>query len=301
MVSLEDKKSYLNDIRESPKIRAFHDLLIEKPIFSSLGESLNETEEIFFGVIGSIQTNNQELFEQFYNRKNKSNPKKESPSPFVNDDFLIFCLLLGILKFGLNTDWIKGIISIRSRNLITITFENILNGNYYSKDNLQEILLIYFLFNSQTLITNDFLTTAFKSINENISLFEDKSDFYKLCSIRAYDFIIELKESPDGSEINLLKDFNSKFIKRVKILSFIIRTSAFILFLYTLLKILIKIPSINVFFEKYDPIFTTLGILGISVLGNYIPKIKEKSYKILLQLFGYPLDLIQKLDKKQSE
>ena len=75
------------------------------------------------------------------------------------------------------------------------------------------------IINDPSLITNDFLNTTFKSISENTTLFESKSDFQILCAIRAYDLIIELKEASDGSEINLLKEFNAIFIKRIKILS----------------------------------------------------------------------------------
>lgn len=300
MVSLEDKKSYIVEVRESSKMRAFHDLITDKSILHTQSESLNETDEIFFGIIGSIQTDNKELFEYFYNKKNKSNPSKESPSPFVNDDFLIFCLIVSILKFNLNTNWIKNIVSIRSRTPITITFENLLDGNFHSKSNLQEIVLMYFQLNNRTLITNNFLTTTFKSISENINLFENKSDFHKLCSIRAYELIIELKESPTGSKIALLTEFNSKFIRRVRMLALVLQTLAFILFLYCFVQLLSKFPSFKVFFEKYDPIFTIMGILGLSVLGNFIPKLKEKSYEVLLRLFGYPMGLIKKLGKKEN-
>ena len=176
MVSLENRSNYLLRINESAKLSAFNNLLLNKSIVIP-SEELNESDEIYFGLVDAIQTKNQTAFESFYNRKSKSNPSKESPSPFVNDDFLIFCLTVGIMKFGLDQRWIKNIISLRSRTPITITLENIVNENIYSKSNLPEIILMYFKLNNQALIANAFLTIAFKSISDNIAIFESKSDF----------------------------------------------------------------------------------------------------------------------------
>ena len=294
MVSLESKISYLSRINETPKLKAFHSFLLNDTVVSPNGQDLNESDEAFFGLITAIQSNNKEAFESYYNKKNKSNPNKESPSPFVNDDFLIFCLIVGITRFDCDKTWIKNIVSLRSRNAITITLDNIITENYYSRSILPEIVLIYFQLNSQALITNDLLTTTFKNISDNITLFEGKSDFHILCSIRAYDIIIELKVAPNGSEVALLRQFKAAFQKRIKFLAFVIQTIALIAFFYGLVKLLSLLPDIKKFFEAYDPIFTISGVLGFSIVGNLIPTIKRMTYEMLLRLFGYPKDLIEK-------
>lgn len=301
MVSLENKATYLLRINEIPKLTAFNNLLLDRTISLTTKQDLNESDEIYFGILRAIQSNDKTAFDIHYNKKKKSNPSKDSPSPFVNDDFLIFCLIVGIVKFNCDRSWIKNIISIRSRNTITITLEDILNENYYNKSNLPEIVLMYFQLNNQTLITNDFLNTTFKSIYNNSNLFENKSDFQIICAIRAYALIIELKETPDGSEVNLLKEFNSKFLQRIKVLTWIIQTVVLILFLYVLVKLLYYVPSAKIFFDQYDPVFTVIGILGLSLLGNIIPALKRKSYEMLLRIFGYPNELIKELHKKESK
>lgn len=298
MVSLENRTDYSLRINESQKLTAFNNLLLNKSIASLQNQELNESEEIYFGLVNAICSSDKAAFENYYNKKNKSHPSKESPSPFVNDDFLVFCLIVGITKFGLDKSWIKSIVSIRSRSAITITLENILNEDYNSKSNLYEIVLMYFQLNDSSLITNALLNDAFRSISENTALFENKSDFQILCAIRAYDLIIELKEAPDGSEIYLLKQFNSKFLKRVKILTWIIQTTVMILFLIGLMKLFFYIPLIKELFNDYDPLF---GILGLSILGNFIPVIKKKSYEILLRIFGYPKALVIEFNKKESK
>jgi len=301
MVSLKNKTDYSLRIKESPKLSAFNNLLLNKAIVLPKKQDLNDSDEIYFGLVNAIHTKEKSTFENYYNKKNKSHPSKESPSPFVNDDFLIFCLIVGISKYGLDKSWIKNIVSIRSRNAITITLENILNENYYSKSNLSEIVLMYFQINNPSLITNDFLNNAFKSINENTALFESKSDFQILCSIRAYDLIIELKEAPDGSEINLLKQFNSIFLKRINLFSWFIQTTFLVALLYSAIELISFTPATKEFFDKIGSVLKLFGLVGLSQLGNLVPFIKRISYKTLLRIFGYPKELSKGLHKKEGK
>jgi hypothetical protein len=300
MVSLENRTDYSLRINESHKLTAFNNLLLGKDIVSFQKEDLNESDEIYLGLVNGIHSNDQAAFENYYNKKNKSHPSKESPSPFVSDDFLIFCLIVGITKFRLNNSWIKTIVSIRSRNAITITLENILNENYYSKSNLYEIVLMYFQLNNPSLITNDFLNNTYKSIVENTTLFDSKSDFQILCAVRAYDLIIELKVSPEGSEINLLKEFNSSFLKRIKILSWFIQTVLLVALLYATIELISFKPTVKEFFDKIGSVLKIFGLFGISQLGNIFPIIKRKSYETLLRILGYPKALVKEVHKKEG-
>lgn len=301
MVSLENRTDYSLRISESPKLTAFNSLLLNKTITVPNEQDLNESDAIYFGLINAIQMSDRAAFENFYNKKNKSNPSKESPSPFVNDDFLIFCLIIGITKFDLDKSWIKNIISIRSRSASTITFENLLNGNYYSKSNLFEVVLMFFQLNNSTLITADFLNDAFKSITTNNTLFESKSDFQILSALRAYDSIILLKESPDGSEISLLKQFNKTFLTRVKVFAWFIQTAILVIILYAFMKMISINPDMKVLFDKIGSVLKILALVGLSQLGNLLPVLKSKSYEILLRLVGYPKELISRLDKSEKK
>ncbi len=298
MVSLENRMTYSLRINESPKLAAFKNLLSNTPILLSQGQAFSESEEIYFGIVNAIQRNDKSAFENYYNKKSKSNPSKESPSPFVNDDFLIFSLVVGVRKFGILRDWIKKIISIRPKNLITKTFESILNEDYYSTSNLPEIVLMFLQLTNQSLITNDFLNFTFKRINENTTLLESRSDFQILCAINAYDFIVLLKEAPGGSEISLLKTFNSKFTQRAKILSWILQVFLFIGLLYGLLKLPLYSPAAIDFIDKYRYVFTVLGALGVTFLGNQLGIIRRKSQELTMMMFGYPKGLIEKSENK---
>jgi hypothetical protein len=212
----------------------------------------------------------------------------------VYDDFLIFCLIVGIIKFEEDKTWIKNIISLRSRSLITNTLENILTENYFSTKNLPEIVLMFLQINNQPLINNNILNAAYKSISDNSLLFESKSDFHILCSLRAYDLVIELKEAPDGSEMKLLKEFNVKFLKRIKLLSWFVQSIFLILVFYAAFEIVSRYPSVKTFVDRIGSVLKVLGILGLSQLGNLFPVVKKISYEILLKLFGYPSSLIER-------
>lgn len=298
MVSLENRMTYLSRINESPKLAAFNDLLLNRTIVQPLRNEISESDEIYFGIITAIQSNEKMAFEKQYNKKNKSKPGKESPPPFVNDDFLIFSIIMGISKFNIDNSWIKSIVEIRSRNPITITLDNLIEENYTSTSNLPEIVLMFLKIINQKLVTNTLLNFTFQKINENTALFESKSDFQILCAIHAYDSIVQLKEAPEGSEIQQLKSFSSSFVKRTKFLSWILQLSLFILFFYCLLKMPLYSPEIIEAINKYGYIFTIAGALGFTLVGNQLDFISQKSHKLTMKLFGYPEELIIKSENK---
>lgn len=297
MVSIIDRVSYMERIKESLKLKVFHHFLLGKEIASLSSTNVSETDEQFFKILSAIQTNNKTAFEEIYAKKSKSNPTKETPAPFVNDDYLIFCLIIGIHKFGIDKTWIKNILSIRNRNVITITLENILNENFASTSNQAEIVLVFLEICNQSKISNDLLNVAYKSITENTTLLENKNDFQILCALIAYDLIIYQKEASDGSEITALKNFNQSFKTRIKILSWILQAAIFFILIYGLFKLPIYSPKTKEFLDKYDYISSLLGLLGMSgltFLSNQIPFFKNKSKELLMRLFGYPKELIKK-------
>lgn len=293
MVSLENKISYLNRIGDSPKLAAFNQLLTGKTIVQPISNDVSKSDEIYFGIISAIQTNDKSTFEKHYGKKSKSNPSKESPAPFVNDDFLIFSIILGVAKFNIDKAWIKYIVSIRSKNPITTTLDNLLAENYYSTSNLPEIVLMFLQNINQSLITNDFLNSTFKKINENTALLESKSDFQILCAIHAYNSIILLKKAPEGSEIQLLKSFDSRFVQRMKVLSWVMQLLILAGIIYGLLKLPKYSPETVNLIDDYGFAFTILGALGFTFFGNQLGFIRRKTHELTMRLFGYPKGLIK--------
>ena len=294
MVSLENKIGYQNRIGNSPKLSAFDHLLSNNSVILPDRNDLSETDEIYFGIVSAIQRNDKDAFDKYYRKKSKSNPNKESLAPFVNDDFLVFSIILGVTKFKIDKAWIKYIVSIRSRNPITTTLDNLLAENYYSTSNLPEIVLMFLQHINQALITNDFLNSTFEKINENTSLLESKSDFQILCAIHAYNSIILLKIAPEGSEIQLLKSFDSRFVKRMKVLSWVMQ----LLILTGIISGLLKLPDYSPeaikIINDYGFVFTILSALGFTFFGNRLGSIRKRTHESTMRLFGYPKGLIKK-------
>lgn len=282
----------MDRVNESPKLKAFHRFLLGKEI-RSMSNNISDLDEQFFKIISSIQTNNKTAFSEIYHKKSKSNPRKDSPAPFVNDDYLIFCLIIAVTKFSIDKTWIKNIISIRNRNASTITFENLLNENYSSTSNQSEVVLVFLNLCTPSLINNNLINTAFKSIIENTKLLESRNDFQILCAIRAFDLVIELKEANGGNEIAAIKKFNQKFKERIKILSWLIQAGVFFFLIYILFRLPIYSPETIKFIEQYNFVFTIIGVSGFTLIGNQIPYIKVKSQELLMRLFGYPKELIK--------
>lgn len=300
MVSLEKIFGFQARIETTSKLKAFNNLLLAKPIHCPLEEQ-NEIEQIYYGILESIIINDKDKFEEFYNRKNKSNPSKESPSPFVNDDFLIFSLIVGIVKYNIEPSWIKKIISLRTRSPLTITLENLVTENYFSKSNLPEIVFIYLQLNKPELINPEFSNTVLKSIFENTNLFESKSDFHIICTLRSYELILELKDSLQGSDVSLLKSFNKQFVSRIKIFAWIIQTIVMISLIYYAFKLITLNTDIKALIDKIGSVLKFLGMFGLSQLGNILPAVKNISLKLSLKLFGYPSTLAQReLNKTKS-
>lgn len=285
MVLIERRLDIISRINESPILIAFNNLLLGESIYIPDSEDLSEIDKIYYNTLIAFQTNNKSLFEEYYNIKRKSNPNKESPPPFVNNDFFIFSLLIGIIKFNIDKTWIQNVLSIRNRTPITITFENILNEDYISKSNLKEIILIYLYLNKNENLTNDLLTNTYQHISNNTEqIFNEKNDFYILCSLRAYDLIIEQKEYSHSLLI-----FQIQFLQRIKYLSWIVQTGVFVILLFGVVQLISLVPSIKDFFERFDPI---LGVLGLSIGGNFVNPFRRLTYTLIARLLGYPKNLL---------
>lgn len=109
MVSLENRMGYLARVSENAKLSAFNDFLLGEVNHIAPNHNSNGSEEIFYGVLKAIRNNSKNDFESYYNKKSKSKPSKGSPAPFVNDDFLIFSFIVGIMKFNIDRNWINHI------------------------------------------------------------------------------------------------------------------------------------------------------------------------------------------------
>jgi hypothetical protein len=296
MVSLEEQMTYIQRIETNPKLSAFRNLLSGQPVVCpDNDQQISETDKIYYEIATAIQSDNKEKFTEYYNKKNKSNPSKDNPPPFVHDDFLVFSLIIGIVKFSFDTKWIKAVISTRTKNDITTTFENILSKNFNHSDNNKSVIFMYFHLINQSEISDNFINETFERINKNSQLFQNKNDFVIICSLLSYNKIIGLKTLSESNDIALLKSFEGKFIPRIKILAWFIQSAILILIFYGFYVLISINPEIKTLFDKIGSILKITALIGVSQLGNIFPWLKKLFYNTLLLTFGYPKSLIEKI------
>ena len=287
MVSLEDRVEYQKRVNNSPKLKYLSQFLLGKVLSIPDEVTFSETDNIYVGALESIQKGKRKDFEHFYSKKSKSNPTDEFQSPFVSDDFLIFSLIVGIVKFGIDKEWITRILSLRKRSSITSTFENLLTENYYSKSNQPEIIFSFLNIIDSSKVTTELLDSMYDSIKDNDSLFDGKNDFLTICSLHAYNELIKMR---GGDETILLKSFKNKFLKRIKVLTWCVSTLVLFAVLMGLIKLLSFVPEIKVFLDDYDPFF---GVLGLSLLGNTVTMFRKSVFNLLLKIFGFPVEILE--------
>lgn len=293
MVPLKAKNGYLLSLINSKKLEMFKSFIFEESI-SEKGqseESINELDEIIYGMINSITLKEKKQFLEYYGKKNKSQPSKDSRAPYIYDDFFIFTTLVGLTTFGVDKDWLRNILNVRNESSRTSTFKNILEGDFINSKNEYPIVYCFFKINNSIEITDDFSNLTFQQINQDINLFREEDDFKIICSIRAYEAIISEKEIPSGSEIFLLKQFNESFQKRIKITTWIVGSLLWVIVFLLIYWIYSKLNISDKTLDRFGVTYRILAIIGISQLTNLTPLMKNISQKTTLWLYGYPKEL----------
>ncbi|MFZ2865241.1 MAG: hypothetical protein WA440_10860 [Ignavibacteriaceae bacterium] len=286
MVSLIDKSAYLNEIKNLPKLYSFYNLLTNASIFAEVRNDEPEIDRFYFSFIKSLQENDQEHFSDYYTQLSKRNPTEESP--WIHNDFLVFVIICGVIKYQLDKEWILKVLLLRPTSTklnksINNTFNSLLNSNYSSNENLFEIIIVFLDILNFPQLSNDLLDNAYISIGYKFNQEYIKNDFAQLISLRAFDIIILSKEAPDSNEIYNLRNFKKVFLERVRLCQNLIYI--------TLLTILI---ALNFYFIKTSENFKNYlndisiiaGIFGIGLVVA-IKWIKQFIGWLILKLFGY--------------
>ena len=278
MVFVEERVSYLNKIQQIPKIKLFSDLLNNKHCVTNEAN----VDAVYSGFADSLSTNNEQKFKELYNDFSRKKPSNESL--WINDNFLIFILILGIVRYNINRAWIKEAISARTTQKpehlsINKTFSNILDSNFQSNDNLYEIVIVFQDFLNLP-ISVEYFDGLYNRISNNIDLFSSQNDFLICLSMKAMDIIIISKDLPNNKEIVNLRNFLTIFQKRVRIISKVI----YILILTVIIILMF------VFWEKYAEFLNALslvfGLLGVGLL-TFIKWVQDKIGDLILSVLGY--------------
>ena len=283
MVFIEEKHNYLSNLTDQPKQKALFALVSEEGIQSPRND-VSETDAIYYSSIQAIQKNSKEEFNSQYAKISKRKVSENSAAPFVHDDFLIFTLVIGVLKFDCDKDWLLGVIRNRAKGKTTTTFENLLTGNHQSKVNNQSIVLAFLFLLDKSKITNDQLNEAYNAISDTKESFNN--DFIRIIHYRAFDIIIQFKLPRDTDEVSRLLEFETRFKKRINVFSILAYNAFLIFILYGAYQTLQYLPEDKKLVVDDLNLIIGLGaIIGLS--GNFIPKLKTKFQELILKAFGY--------------
>lgn len=282
MVFIEEKYRYLSSLAEQPKQNALY-ALVNEGTFQPPQNNVSETDDIYFSSVQAIKGSSKEGFNSQYEKISKRKVSENSTAPFIHDDFLIFSLVIGVIKFDSEKSWLLGVIRSRAKNATTTTFENLLTGNYQSKANIQSLVLVFLFLLEKSKISNDQLVESYNAISDTQQSFN--SDFIRIIHYRAFDIIIQYKLPRDTDEVARLLDFETRFKKRINVFSVIFYNTLLLLILIGAYRLLHSLP--DDWKSKINDVGIIIGIAGVGLLGNIIPKLKMKFQELILRAFGY--------------
>lgn len=293
MVSLIERNTYFNQLRENRKFDLFFSYIFSLPIKFD-DQKGNDIDSLFSEMVLSLRDLNRNRFQLVLDKISARDPK--STTPFVNDDFLIFIVILGVKKFELDQSWLNRVLEVRGKvtkenGRIVTTYRNILNSGYNSSENLVEIVLFFEEILGEELIKKGLKKSWFKSIVSR-DFPHYKSDFLNVLDLRANYLVLEHATSLlDEGELFQLKKFEAGFLKRVDTITNI----SFFLLLAGVLFLIIWL----VFSPKFDSIIgkvdILLGILGVGIFG-FINKLK----KWWTSVFSQTLHRFWKYEKRDT-
>lgn len=270
MVSLEQRGEYLKGILVNEKFLIFYNFLVSNGT-SVIGESMPTSDVIddsFRDILMTICNSNGQDFQKHFSQYSSRMPSPTSP--FVNDDFLLFSLIIGVKKFGLSQDWVEKVLQARkctspdcSQTLTT--FKNILLQNYNSLDNHLGIILV-----AQNILNSELLLPANKAklyTGITSSIFPSKrSDFLNIVELRAYDLLINEQLLGSDSEYQTYKQITQKSELRIVQISnvFFYLICAFLSLIVVWLYF--KYENFKEMIQNFEAIFGFLGLPGIIIM-----------------------------------
>jgi hypothetical protein len=280
MVSLIHPE-HIKQIEANWKTKLFNDFIHEKPINPEINPDDN-----FVRILKAITKDSKTDFEKFYSEFSERKPSEESP--WLHDNFFIFVLIVGIVKYNIERGWLEKVFELReSRNKeiaqINTTFKNLINRNYSSKDNLFEIVFAFQELINIPISPSDEINDLYNKLSSDFSLLNIRDDFLKIIRLRVVDLIVLQKELPNTVEITALKDFKNTFLKRI---DFISKAIYAILVIGLVVGIYIYQSKNKTNQELVNTINTISGLLGVGLL-ILIKRLSKWVRLLILVILGY--------------
>jgi len=285
MVSLVDKITYLKEFEDKPKVQGFIQLLNGKDN-NSFVPNQSGNDDLYYSLLNALITQNKTDFVRAYSDISKRVPN--SDSVWITENFLIFILILGIVKFQIDKEWINGVLTLRDSRNETFqktnqTFKNLLSENFTNTDAVTEIVIVFLDFQNLPQLSRELLDKAYLHLSNQINLLDQHNDFLTVISMRAFDVIVTTKDTPDASEIVKIRAFRTEFLKRIEILN----NAIYWVFVLAVIVLMYKAYKGNPSFKYFlNDLGVILSIIGLALLAGF-NKIRQWMKVLLLKGFGY--------------
>lgn len=293
MVSIEPNNRILDSIKDNELLYTFYLFVNNRPLPQLNISNLNTTENIVLHSIKAISQNNESAFLLALRALSKRNPT--GSSPWINDNVLIFVILLGCKIFNKNNSLITNILNLRSKsevpekNLVTVAYKNILSNN---SDYLGKMGFLHWVFDyilSKRIPDTNQIKKIYFELKANFQLLQ-KDVLLKIVSERAYDLWVEYFPF-DSERIQKMENFISNFESRSKKISTALYTLVLLAFIIITIIFTVKIFDSSEENQKiisyYNIIKNLIGYGGLLTIILSRGKIIEFFNNLIYKVFKY--------------
>jgi hypothetical protein len=290
MVSLEHRSTYLKELRATTALAEIIDFVIFEKVSSFSDQANLSPSDKSEGIIRSIFYKDLNQFDQIANSYSRKAP--EFDSPWINDNYLIYFLILGSKIFNRNVDWLKTVLNKRrvhdrEQKLLSDFFSSLLNNVEGSTGELAPLLLTFDYMTWGKPIDSTKIDNA---LNHILSLtfppFGD--EFLNIMFLKAFDVVIKTKNIEDPQLRKNMEHFRKVFESRIKLLANITVYILLVGFLF-IVYLLFKVLFVNIGEVTRNTIVSIMGLLGFTALEalKLKKRILARTISIFYKFFGY--------------
>lgn len=268
MVYLE-QTAFFQRLNESPLQPLFQEMHSNQ--IGNFTADLANASNLALNLLITVKANDREKAEKYFTIFSKRQPTKDSH--WIYDNYVLFCIVAAVAKFGLDSSWISSVINLSFSGAnpvdkgIRETFKNLLAGNYNAKNDFHQVSMVYQFLSKDEHYQDEHINRVFSNLwLKPFPFFND--DFLDLISLKAIEVAVVKKALLSKQEQYNLKSFVPAFNRKANclanVLSWLIITILIVGVFYGLLKLNAAEESFPAFIK---PLLFLVGVSGVGVLG----------------------------------
>lgn len=268
MVYLE-QTAFFQRLNESPLQPLFQEMHSNQ--IGNFTADLANASNLALNLLIAVKANDREKAEKYFAIFSKRQPTKDSH--WIYDNYVLFCIVAAVAKFGLDSSWISSVINLSFSGASPVdkgireTFKNLLAGNYNAKNDFHQVSMVYQFFSKDEHYQDEHINRVFSNLwLKPFPFFND--DFLDLISLKAIEVAVVKKALLSKQEQYNLKSFVPAFDRKANrlanVISWLIITILILGVFYGLLKLNAAEENFPAFIK---PLLYMLGVSGVGVLG----------------------------------